>query len=273
MTHEASTFEFTEDDYSRILLKDSLFNETTTGKHDVLSKELLKLQERETRLYLHAVTLSDYVRVKRIPRGLRINKGPILGKDNEAFCDRWSEILNKCSFDLMTLTIQELSSNLAVLRSEIAEVKLKLSKEVTDPDKLKRLMEVCDNKKTELTMEITAVKRNKFERDTMDYEKGHVYQWKNPVHREHWGSNSENRRRHVRSNRNYQRATSDHEYESESSVQSQSSASEQLFLDRGQRDAILRSKKTQRGRNAGGGRKAPITRDPYLTRGMPNSQK
>lgn len=242
MTHEASTFEFTEDDYSRILLKDSLFNETTTGKHDVLNKELLKLQERETRLYLHAMTLSDYVRVKRIPLGLRINKGPILGKDNEAFCDRWSEILNKCSFDLMTLTIQELSSNLVELRCEIAEVKQKLSKEVTDPDKLK-LMEICDNKKSELTMEITTIKRNKFESDTIDYEKGHVYQWKNPSHRKNWGSKSENKRQHVRPNRNYQRATSDREYESESSAQSQSSASEQLFLDRGQRDTTLRSKK------------------------------
>lgn len=46
--------------------------------------------------------------VKRIPRGLRTNKGPFLGREDEAFCTRWTEILNlllKCSFDLIAVTI------------------------------------------------------------------------------------------------------------------------------------------------------------------------
>lgn len=57
------TFEFMEEDYSRILLKDSLFNDTTKGKANVSVKSPEKLQEKEVRLYLHAVTLSNYVRV------------------------------------------------------------------------------------------------------------------------------------------------------------------------------------------------------------------
>lgn len=51
----------------------------------------------------------------------------------------WSEILNKCTFDLMALTIQEVSTNLALVSEEISQVKQTLSNELTDPTQLKQL--------------------------------------------------------------------------------------------------------------------------------------
>lgn len=188
---EASkTFEFTQEDYDRIIFKDSLFNNAevpATSSID-LARNLERLQLKETRLYLHAVTLSDYIRVKRIPRGLRINKGPIIGRDNDTFCNRWSEILNKCSFDLMALTIQEASTNLTRVRDEITSTKEKLAAELTDAAKLQELLSECERQKHELQKEITASKKKKFDRDAADYANGKVYQWRNPSPRHKQGA-------------------------------------------------------------------------------------
>lgn len=180
---QAATFEFRQDDYSRIILKDSLFNnigEIPAADSLDLSRELEWLQAKETRLYLHAVTLSGYIRVKRIPRGLRINKGPILDRDNEQFCYRWVEILNKCSFDLMALTIQEVTTTLARIRDEITSAKQQLPCQITDSARLQHLLAQCEQQKDELLKEITASKKKKFERDPGDYASGKVYQWGNP---------------------------------------------------------------------------------------------
>ncbi|KAL2102052.1 hypothetical protein ACEWY4_003813 [Coilia grayii] len=94
MGEEGKTFEFTPEDYDRILLKDSLFDDadiTVNSNCEHLKKDLKRFQDKKTRLYLHAVTLSDYLRQKRIPRGLHIIKAPTIGKDNEAFCNRWRD--------------------------------------------------------------------------------------------------------------------------------------------------------------------------------------
>ena len=139
-----ATFEFTKEDYDRIILTDSLFNDNNTDPTGGVSTTTLKkLQEKETRLFLHAVTLSDYLRVKKIPMGLRINKIPMWGKDNDTFCDRWCEILNKCSFDLMALTIQEVSSQLATVREEITTQKVALSDGINNKERLDQIMEEC----------------------------------------------------------------------------------------------------------------------------------
>lgn len=219
----SATFEFTQQDYTRIILQDSLFNNATAQSNSGLTtKSLQKLEERETRLFLHAVTLSDYMRAKRIPRGLRINKGPIMGKDNSNFCDQWTAILNKCSFDLMALTIQEVTANLATVRDEISELKTKLGTEVNDPVILKQKLEECEQHKQELTKEITVSKRRKFERDTLDYERGRVYQWRNPTPKTR-SVQQPPARRHRNTRASQQVMTTTDEYESESSNFSQTS--------------------------------------------------
>ena len=120
---QSNTFEFTEADYAQIMLSDSLFTGSTQMEDGTTANELAKLQEKETRSYLHAVTLSDYLRRKMIPKGLRIDKIPIFGLDNKEFLDRWCEILNKCSFDLMALTIREATSEMTSTREEIQRTK------------------------------------------------------------------------------------------------------------------------------------------------------
>ena len=175
-----ATFEFTKEDYARIILTDSLFNDSNTDPTGGVSTATLKkLQEKETRLFLHAVTLSDYLRVNKIPMGLRIiNKIPMWGRESDTFCDRWCEVLNKCSYDLMALTIQEVSSQLATVREEIVTQKKALSDSINNKDRLDQIMEECDNRKRQLEAEIIAYKRKKFERDSADYQSGAVYGWR-----------------------------------------------------------------------------------------------
>lgn len=85
--------------------KKSLFGNLVSPT-SISSKALDKRMEKE--VFLHAVTLTDYLRVKRIPQCLRINKDHSIGKNNDTFCDCWSEILNKCSFDLTALNSQHI---------------------------------------------------------------------------------------------------------------------------------------------------------------------
>lgn len=184
LVDQSKTFEFSDEDIARILMKDSLFNEDTAKDCARSStKSLEKLLERETKLYLHGVTLSDYLRVKRIPRGLRIVRSPIIGQDNVSFCDKWCEILNKCAFDLMALTVQEISTQLANVRKEIEEVKILLAVDYPDEVQLDSVLQECNQRIAELKKEIIASKKSKFDRDATDYANGRVYQWRSQLRR------------------------------------------------------------------------------------------
>lgn len=83
-------------------------------------------------MFIHLVSLSDDLRHKRIPQEFRIQKAPTFGLDNPKFCEKWCEITNKCSFDLMVLIIQERTDQLTAVHSQIQETREKLSKDYTN---------------------------------------------------------------------------------------------------------------------------------------------
>lgn len=176
------TFEFTTEDHSRILLTDSLFdgesftyiNSETTALVESLKKKVVQ----ETRQYMHAVALSDHLRRKIIPRGLRIRKVPAFGLNNEEFLDRWCEILNKCSLDLMALTIQETTEQLQRTREEIREITSRLDKDITDTEHLTNLKKDIELLKEKRLAEIKVTKKQKFARDIEDYKQERVYFWR-----------------------------------------------------------------------------------------------
>lgn len=100
--------------------------------------------------------------VKRIHRGLRIVKSPIIGKDNENFCDKWCAILNKFAFDLMALTVQELSTQLSQIKEEIVEVKTCMCSEFPREAELNHLFQECDQHNNDLKQEIIVSIKIKF---------------------------------------------------------------------------------------------------------------
>lgn len=50
---------------------------------------LLNLCKSRSRYTVHASSLNDYLKSEMIPRGLRIQKGPAMFKDNPSFNQKW----------------------------------------------------------------------------------------------------------------------------------------------------------------------------------------
>lgn len=85
--------------------------------------------------------------------------------------------MNKCSFDLMVLIIQEMTEQLTDVRGKIKETREKVEKDFLDKDALKELFSECERYKDKLENELKEQKRKKFKRDADDYEKSKVYTW------------------------------------------------------------------------------------------------
>ncbi|CAJ0940523.1 unnamed protein product [Ranitomeya imitator] len=142
--------------------------------------------ERETRhlvsLELHSITIAEYIKTQRIPRGLRVSLRPTLFQDNSDFCSRFEQILNKCSVDLMTLTLDQLNKEIKNSQDKVSSIETQLkdslSKDEFDLVKT-RTKENVDNFRKETEKR----KRQKFIRDTQDYLHKRVYRWQNPSFR------------------------------------------------------------------------------------------
>ncbi|OCU00332.1 hypothetical protein XELAEV_18006103mg [Xenopus laevis] len=167
---------FTREEISRILFSETY--EETFGKLGAKEAyhELLRLRKKEAELHLHGVSLSDYYRESKIPRGFRLNSTPTLGRNNPAFCTRWCQILDRCSLDLMLLVIEEAGRELTSVRSELSSFEaahletLRSDKEADWPG---RLQEQVGKYKAELL----SFKSAKRLRVHQDYKEGAVYRW------------------------------------------------------------------------------------------------
>lgn len=181
----ANTLFFTCEQGKKIIVTESLLSMDSIQSEDThtVCFELKKLLEKDKRLELHAMTLSDYWREEMIPRGLRIVKFPSFGRDNSDFKSKWEAILNKCSFDLILLLIEESKRQRADIQQTIKETKEKLSKSVANvkerEEREKKLNEDVDR----LAKEIAKIKLRKFKRDKQDYVDGSVYSWTQRPHR------------------------------------------------------------------------------------------
>lgn len=138
--------------------------------------DLRKLSEKELKLNLHMINLSDYWRKDMIPRGLRLNKFPSFGYYDEEFKDKWEAILNKCSLDLILLLIEEAKKQKSALQLEIEKLKSELAQAEPEDKRLpfeQKLKEDLERLKSTLTQG----KIETFKRDLADYSTGVVYKW------------------------------------------------------------------------------------------------
>ncbi|XP_040277435.1 uncharacterized protein LOC120992507 [Bufo bufo] len=136
--------------------------------------------ERESRKLLnhelHCVTLAEYVRAQRIPRGLRMSTRPTIFKEDKTFCDQFEQILNKCSFDLMTLTISHLQKSIISIKESITAAEQQLRTTLA-PEALTQLQDRLTSTLANHRKESEAAKRKKFLRDSEDYRNNRVYRW------------------------------------------------------------------------------------------------
>lgn len=175
----SETLSFTDEQGATIIVPHSLFEDLIQPPElnlQSLIRELEDTKKAESRYLWHSITLSEYWKVKRIPRGLRINKTPSFGLDDATFMKKWEQVLNKCSLDLMLLIIEKTKCEKDKLSKEIDRIETELKTKM-DGEKMK---EVTSNISTILTTyvkEIRSYKMKKYERDTKDYADGTVFDW------------------------------------------------------------------------------------------------
>ncbi|KAM4034752.1 uncharacterized protein ACNLHF_021440 [Anomaloglossus baeobatrachus] len=150
-----------------------LFTPTEERRAKDYEREL----KRQTALELHLITLAKYHKVKRIPRGLRVSLRPTLFSANSEFCSIFQQILNKCSFDFMTLTIDYLQKQLDGISKNISTIASQLSNTFSPTD-LGNIKSNLDTTISEYKKTLQDRKRAKFSRDEDDYKKGRVYRWR-----------------------------------------------------------------------------------------------
>ncbi|OCT57610.1 hypothetical protein XELAEV_18003254mg [Xenopus laevis] len=114
--------------------------------------------------------------MKRIPRGLRSHLRPTMFQDDESFVEQWESILNKCSLDLELALMERIQKELptcvekkAVLEQELQNTEAAEKFEVGRSKLQSSLRQFQD--------EVEMRKRQKFQRDSTDYESGRVYRW------------------------------------------------------------------------------------------------
>lgn len=178
-TVRSETLSFTDEQAADIIGPHSLsedFLQPLEMNLQSLITELEDAKKDESRYLWHSITLSEYWKAKRIPRGLRIKKTPSFGLDDATFMEKWEKVLNKCSLDLMLLVIEKTKNEKTKLNAEIErlenEMKSKLDKE--------KYTEITNNISTTLAAhvnDIRSYKMRKYERDTKDYAAGTVYDW------------------------------------------------------------------------------------------------
>ncbi|CAJ0915856.1 unnamed protein product [Ranitomeya imitator] len=124
----SETFSFNATEAAEILSKvtaPSDFLQIPT--QELKNRDLERESRRAINLEIHIITLAEYLRVQRIPRGLRVPLQPTFFREDKEYCTKFEHILNKCSADLMTLTLSYLQKNLDTVNAQVNAIESQLS--------------------------------------------------------------------------------------------------------------------------------------------------
>lgn len=215
---------FSHEEGQNIIVAGTLLSASNTPEDngDLTSTfmELKKLLQKDVKLELNAITLSDYWRHGLIPRGLRIRKFPAYSMDNKEFTEKWEAILNKCSLDLMLLLIEESKKDRLKVQQEITEVRNQLESNAATEEK-ENLEVQLQEELLKFTDNVKKQKVDKFKRDEKDYKDGRVYTWKRPTRNKQRGFSSK-RTQHNERSVSFNLTSSDDDYLSDSRADSSS---------------------------------------------------
>ncbi|OCT80132.1 hypothetical protein XELAEV_18026942mg [Xenopus laevis] len=155
---------------------DELFLYSDTDDTTELCKRLERSMIKEMRLWWDISTLENYLKVGRIPRGLRIRKFPAFSDVSKDFVEAWNNTLSLCSSKLMELIIDFHAKRHTVIQSDIKEVQFKLLNLEAKSDTAELLNDI-KFRVHKLETDVKRNKREKFLRDKRDYELNRVYDW------------------------------------------------------------------------------------------------
>ncbi|OCT55961.1 hypothetical protein XELAEV_18004663mg [Xenopus laevis] len=128
-----------------------------TAHPEARNRNLERLSKRAVSLELHGCTLAEYYRLKRIPRGLR-------------------GILNKCSLDIITLTIEYIQKELLTVSEQASTLETQLA-QTASQEELANTKARLEESMLKFRLETETRKREKFLRDAEDYTSGRIYRW------------------------------------------------------------------------------------------------
>ncbi|CAJ0968889.1 unnamed protein product [Ranitomeya imitator] len=171
----SETFFYNADETAKIISKVTASGEFLhTSTQELKNRDLERETKRAINLELHTVTIAEYLRVQRIPRGLRVPLQPTFFKEDKEYCSKFEHILNKCSFDLMTLPLAHLQKNLDIVNTQIVTIENQLASTLTQEE-----FQAIKVKNQETLQahhqDLEKKKRSKFLRDTEDYLQNRVY--------------------------------------------------------------------------------------------------
>ncbi|XP_077137757.1 uncharacterized protein LOC143803880 [Ranitomeya variabilis] len=149
---------------------------------DIKTRDWEKEKKRLIAYDLHCATLGEYHRQGKIPRGLRCNLRPTLFSDNDQYCTTFQKILNKCSFDIILLTIEFLQEAIKETEDKVATIETQLTSTLSSSE-FNTLKSKVDSILASHQKTLEERKRTKFQRDTEDYLNNKVYRWDETTHR------------------------------------------------------------------------------------------
>lgn len=123
------------------------------------------------------MTLAEYYRSQLIPRGLRVHIVPTLFAQDEEYRKRFTQIINKCSFDLITLTVEFLQKERITITQEITDLEKQLSEILGQQDFLKTKKQIWRKNWLHTGNLFKTPKRTKMHHDRDDYTNNRDYNW------------------------------------------------------------------------------------------------
>lgn len=111
-----------------------VWNKNEQDNKNSCAKQLEQLMKKELNLMLHASTLTQYLKVQHIPRQLRSSLMPILLKEDIKYQNKWFNLSNCYSLDLMYLTVEHLQQAIKNLKIENSKVDTELKESSTIND-------------------------------------------------------------------------------------------------------------------------------------------
>ncbi|OCT57842.1 hypothetical protein XELAEV_18002932mg [Xenopus laevis] len=149
------TFAYSDQDAKRI-------TDAVQGQNEFLNSKdcfqefraLERLQRKYTAYDLHLRTLAEY-----------------------EYCTKWEAIINKCSLDLMLLTMEQLQVALPEVKRETEQMEESIRNSFETAVVSGGMTKLSDHI-GKFRAEVESRKRNKFQHDAEDYKTGTVYRWK-----------------------------------------------------------------------------------------------
>ncbi|XP_041427146.1 uncharacterized protein LOC121396365 [Xenopus laevis] len=185
------TFAYSDAEIADVIAQaDTTLSFFGTSSDKEFYNQLHNLSRKELNLTSHSSTLVEYIKTKRIPRGLRVNLTPLGCINNKDFLAKWEGIWNKASLDAMVLTVEYLQPEIVKTKQEIATLKDSLKQSVQNQAEYERIIKDIHTSIERLKRDTVARKLKKFQRDTRDYTSGIVYSWQGGSPRQQTRSNN-----------------------------------------------------------------------------------